>query len=253
MPDWLPTQTLVTLLVLAPVVGSFLGVLVRRLPTGRSVVVGRSACEACGHSLGVAELVPLASFVWLRGRCRVCRARIYWMHPAIELASLAVVLIVAAVIGQADGPLVAGCLLGWTLLALAWIDAECLVLPDVLTLPLVLLGLGATLVLDPGDLAGHAVAAVLGYGSFALVAAWYRWRRGRDGMGMGDAKLMAAAGAWVGVPGLAPVMLGGALLGLAFAGVQRLRGRVVGVGTRIPFGPSLAAALWLEWLLLARP
>lgn len=72
-------------------------------------------------------------------------------------------------------------------------------------------------------------------------------------MGMGDAKLMAAAGAWVGVPGLAPVMLGGALLGLAFAGVQRLRGRVMGVGTRIPFGPSLAAALWLEWLLLARP
>ena len=253
MPDWLPTQTLVTLLVLAPVVGSFLGVLVRRLPTGRSVVVGRSACEACGHPLGVAELVPLASFVWLRGRCRACRARIHWMHPAIELASLAVVLIVAAVVGQADGPLVAGCLLGWTLLALAWIDAGYLVLPDVLTLPLVLLGLGATLVLDPDDLAGHAAAAVLGYGSFALVAAWYRWRRGRDGMGMGDAKLMAAAGAWVGVPGLAPVMLGGALLGLAFAGVQRLRGRVMGVGTRIPFGPSLAAALWLEWLLLARP
>ncbi len=235
-------------LLAAPFVGSFLGVLIRRLPRDRPVVLSRSCCEACGAALSPLELVPVASYLALRGRCRRCAAPIGAFHPAIELAALAVAVWAATVDGGSPGLLWADCGLGWTLLALAWIDWEWMRLPDVLTLPLLAAGLGVAALFDPGDLLGHTAGAALGYVGLRAIAAGYRaWRR-RDGLGAGDAKLLGAAGAWVGWQALPQVLLLAAVTGLLLAGAQHLRGRRVDRNTKLPFGPPLALALWIVWL-----
>ena len=227
----------------APFVGSLLGVLIRRLPAGLPIAWSRSCCEACGATLGMRDLVPVVSFALLRGRCRRCRAAVAAFHWHIELISVLVPL--SALVAGLDGAtlwLASGA--GWVLLALAWIDAEWMLLPDVLTLPLLLAGLAATGWLDPDSLAEHAVAAGLGWAALWALAAFYRCLRGRDGLGEGDGKLLGALGAWVGLAGLANVLLGAALGGLVWAGLLRLRGRAMGATTALPFGPFLAAAGW---------
>ncbi len=230
--DWLP-------LLAAPFVGSLVGVLIRRLPSSRPVALARSVCETCGHALGPAELVPLLSFVWLRGRCRHCRAPIAHFHVKVELAAL---LLAALVIGLEPEPaaLWPDCGLAWTLLALAWIDWERNRLPDALTLPLCVAGLVVTQWLTPWQTLDHAIGAVAGYLSFRLIACAYRWARGRDGIGQGDAKLLAAAGAWVGWAALGDVVLLGALASIAIA---ILRGGGLTRQTAVPFGPGLAIAM----------
>ena len=117
-------------------------------------------------------------------------------------------------------------------------------LPDALTLPLILAGLFGTWWLEPDRATEHALAAALGWLAFRLVAMGYRRLRGRDGLGEGDAKLLAALGAWTGLDGLPGVVLGAALVGLAAVLVLRLRGWSIGAGTAIPFGPCLALAGW---------
>jgi len=251
-------QAWIWVLAAAPFIGSFLGVLVRRLPRGRSVAWARSACETCGTTLGACELVPLVSYAALRGRCRHCGAPIGRFHLAIELAALAVAAI-AVLIEPDPARLWLDCGLGWTLLALAWIDATDMLLPDLLTLPLLLAGLGVTWLgapaaeslIAPDAAPLHAAAAALGYGLFRGIAVFYHGLRGREGLGAGDAKLLAAAGAWLGLQPLTWVIVGAALLGIAWAllaawfGGQRLRGE-----TRLPFGPALALSFWVVWLVL---
>jgi leader peptidase (prepilin peptidase)/N-methyltransferase len=227
----------------APILGSFAGVLIARVPEGRGVVWGRSACEACGHALGGPDLVPLASFVVLRGRCRYCGAPIGWRHLWVELAALGLA-IWAALRGESGGLLWAGCALGWTLMTLGWIDAVCQRLPDFLTLPLVLGGLCEALLLEPGAVPSRAIGAVAGYTGFRLLAWLFLRLRGREGLGQGDAKLLAAGGAWVGAWLLPDVLLAAAGTALVFA----LRKGRPEPGERIPFGPFLAAGIWLMWL-----
>jgi leader peptidase (prepilin peptidase)/N-methyltransferase len=233
--------------IFAPFIGSFLGVLIRRLPEGQPIVLARSACESCGRRLATRDLVPVVSFLALRGRCRTCRAPIGAFHLAIELAAVAVALWAALTLTEPDW-VWASCVLGWTLLALAWIDVEHMMLPDVLTLPLLLAGLGATLLLDPGDMVDHALGAVLGYLVFRGVAAGYRAWRGRTGLGGGDAKLLAAAGAWLGWQALPSVVLEASVAGIAVALIAHVLGHRVSRTTALPFGPFIAAAIWLVWL-----
>jgi leader peptidase (prepilin peptidase)/N-methyltransferase len=231
----------------APFVGSFLGVLIIRLPTGAPVALARSACPHCHARLGAAELVPLVSFVALGGRCRHCQSPIEVFHPAVELAALAVA--VWAVLADDDATRVwADCALGWTLLTLAWIDWTDLLLPDVLTLPLVPAGLALTWAYDRNAVVDHCLAAIAGFLSFRGLALLYRRLRDRDGLGGGDAKLIAAAGAWCGVAALPLIIFGSALLGLLAALGLALAGRNVTSTTRIPFGPCLALAFWLVWM-----
>ncbi|MBS0561861.1 MAG: prepilin peptidase, partial [Proteobacteria bacterium] len=127
-------------------------------------------------------------------------------------------------------------------------DWEHLLLPDALTLPLALGGLAATWALEPEALTDHAAAAALGYGALRLLGAAYRRLRGRDGLGQGDAKLVCAAGAWVGLAGLPWAITGAGALGLLMAAALRLRGTEIGTATRLPFGTPLALAIWLVWL-----
>jgi leader peptidase (prepilin peptidase)/N-methyltransferase len=192
-------------------------------------------------------LIPIVSFLSQGGRCRLCGAPIAPMHLAVELAALGIAVWAAWVVTDVTTVWI-GCALGWTLLALGWIDWRHMILPDVLTLPLVLMGLAATWIRAPDSLVDHAAAAVAGYLVFRALEIGYRRLRGRDGLGQGDAKLLAAAGAWVGVAGLPFVILGGAVAGLCVALVWRLRGEQVGAATALPFGTCLALALWTVWL-----
>jgi leader peptidase (prepilin peptidase)/N-methyltransferase len=237
--DWLP-------LVFAPFVGSFLGTLVLRLPAGERVIAGRSRCDYCGRVLGPWELVPIASWLALRGRCRHCGAPLSLFYPAMELAALAVAAWAAT--AAAGAALWLGCLLGWGLLALAAIDARHYVLPDVLTLPLIPLGLAAAWLADPERLWAHVIGAVAGYLVFVLIALGYRRLRGRDGLGLGDAKLLAVAGAWVSWEGLPSVVLLGAIASLALLLVRRWRGGAIRLDQAVAFGPGLCLGLWLVWL-----
>jgi len=240
LPDWLLP------VLVSPFIGSFLGVLIQRLPNGDDVVAARSHCNTCHRTLGPADLIPIVSFLAMRGRCRHCGAAIGRFHLIIELAALAVAL--WAITVDDGARLWADCVLGWTLLALAWIDARHMILPDVLTLPLVLAGLGFAWFLEPDRIADHAAGAGVGWLLFWAVSRLYRLMRGRDGLGEGDAKLLAASGAWVTWAGLGPVMLVASLTGLAQALSLRLRGTETTAQTAIPFGPPLAFATWLVWL-----
>jgi leader peptidase (prepilin peptidase) / N-methyltransferase len=232
--------------VAGPFVGSFLGALAVRMPLGEDVVASRSRCRSCGATLGPAELIPVVSWLVQSGKCRACGAQIGWYYPVVELAALAVA--VWAALTMEGAVLWVTIALGWTLLALVAMDLRALVLSDFLTLPLVAAGLAVTAWLDADAIPNHIAAAALG--AFLIVAvAWvYRWMRGRDGLGMGDAKLMAAAGAWVGLEGLGAVMLYGVVATLALVLVKRWAGEPIGAETAVPLGAGLAVGLWFVWL-----
>lgn len=230
------------LLLVAPFVGSFLAVLVDRLPRGEPVAWDRSRCRACGRTLGAAEMVPLLSWAVQRGRCRGCGAAIPWALPALEAAALAVAGWAAAVVpAELAWPSAA---LGWTLLALAAIDAATGWLPDGLTWPLAAAGLTVNAWLEGGVPLDALAGAGAGWGLFAAVIIGYRRLRGRDGMGWGDAALLAAGGAWSGWAGLPGILVLAALAGIAGAlALGRRRG-----DSMIPFGPALALGIWVTWL-----
>jgi leader peptidase (prepilin peptidase) / N-methyltransferase len=230
----------------APFVGSFLGLIVRRLPDGSPIAWARSRCEECGARLRAPDLVPLLSWLAARGRCRYCGSALGWFYPGIELAALAVAL--AAVLADSGERVWLDCLLGWWLLTLGWIDVRRGLLPDALTLPLVLAGLTAAAALDPDRLTDRALGAAIGYLSLIAIAMLYRWWRGRDGLGRGDAKLLAASGAWLGAAALPQVILWAALAALAAALCLRLAGTRLSAHSALPFGPFLALATWLLWL-----
>jgi prepilin signal peptidase PulO-like enzyme (type II secretory pathway) len=193
----------------------------------------------------------------------------------------------AALVSLQPAWLAASCALGWCLLALAWIDLREQRLPDLLTLPLVLAGLGEALLLEPESALDRAIGAIAGYLAFRLLALGYAALRGRAGLGEGDAKLLAAAGAWLGWAVLPALVLIASVLALVFVLVLFVaaanpsprapparRGRASAVpehpslagagwgrgtfkrsrldpGLRISFGPFLAAATWLLWLRLS--
>lgn len=234
------------IVLLAPISGSFIGVLVDRLPTGRPVGFARSACDHCGVPLTLRDLVPVLTWVARRGRCRCRRFWLGWFYPGIELAALAVAISALAV--MSGWLLWVSLAFGWTLLALAAIDHRHYILPDVQTLPLIPAGLTVAFLVDPAKLPDHLIGAVAGFAGFALIAWAYRRLRGRDGLGLGDAKLLAAGGAWLGWQALPSVVVIAAGTALAVALAARLAGGKLQATTRIAFGPYLALGIWLVWL-----
>ena len=236
-------------LVLGAIVGSFLATLMIRWPRGRSVIAGRSRCDSCGVALGPRDLVPLLSYAALHGRCRRCGNSIDRRHIATELAAASIGLI--ALVAH-PLPLAAITLfLGLWLLLLAALDVEHHWLPDRLTLPLIPLGLVAGWAGFGPPLDQRLIGAVLGWAVLFLIAAAYRRLRGREGMGGGDPKLLAALGAWVGVLQLPFILLGAGLLGLAAALLMRLRGETVTGASRLPLGALMAVTAWPVWILIA--
>lgn len=252
--------------------GSFLNVVIYRLPAGLSVVRPASRCPACETPIRWWQNVPVLSYGLLGGRCASCKVRISLRYPAVEAlaAALALAVSVPWVLAWLQGDTeaqtaIAGMMAEqafvFALLAIALIDADTFMVPDVLSLPLIVVGLLVSVWL--GELRAvpwqqSAAGALLGGGGLLAVQWGYAALTGREGLGTGDVKLMAALGAWLGLAALPVVMLLAALQGLlfAFGWVALRRGAVTEErGLRsvrhlaLPFGPFLALAA-VQWLLL---
>ncbi|AHN75681.2 hypothetical protein DA70_15295 [Pandoraea pnomenusa] len=255
-------------------VGSFVNVVVHRVPrmleaqwarevaewTGQLPPVAPrfnlawppSRCPRCETRIALRHNIPVLGYLWLRGRCAGCGARISMRYPLVEVTVAAMFAAIAwhFLPSRQYLPMLAWCGFGATMLALALIDVDTRLLPDALTLPLVWAGLlcsaaGVTLPVD-----ASVTGAALGYGAMWTMAGAYRALTGQDGLGGGDAKLVAACGAWLGWVGV-PLMLafGATAATLAFAVLALWRGRAV--RAPLPFGPwlslgALASALWGE-------
>ncbi|MFA7439782.1 MAG: A24 family peptidase [Sphingomonadaceae bacterium] len=224
------------------VAGSFLATLVLRWPQERGLV-GRSACDSCGATLKPWELVPLLSFLWQHGRCRHCGAAIDRRHPLIELSCSVVGAL--ACLAHPGWVGLTGALSGWLLVALIALDAEHHWLPDALTLPLAALGLG----FGAGQFTDRLIGFAAGGGVLLALALAYRHLRQREGLGMGDVKLTAALGAWLGWQQLPMLLLAASLIGLMLVAVRRLRGETIAADTVLPLGACLAMAAFPLWLL----
>ena len=267
-----------TCLVLGLAVGSFLNVVVYRLPVmldrqwraqcaelaGHdphaatvaagpherfTLVVPRSACPACKAPITALQNIPLISWVLLRGRCARCGAPISVRYPLVELLTGILSAWVAARFGFGL-PALAALVLTWFLIALTFIDIDHQLLPDSLTLPLLWLGLMLSLwgpqgdASVPVDVRSSLIGAAAGYLSLWSVYHLFRLVTGKEGMGYGDFKLLAALGAWLGWQMLLPVILIAAVVG-AIVGIAMLAIRRQSRATPIAFGPFLAAAGWL--------
>ncbi|MDH4113926.1 MAG: prepilin peptidase [Burkholderiaceae bacterium] len=244
-------------------IGSFLNVVIHRLPrmmenewkaqcaelAGEAavvpgprynLVVPRSHCPHCNSPLRVRDNIPVVSWLLLRGKCAHCGSRISARYPIVELLTAALSAVVAFRFGFTPATLLA-LVFTWTLVALTFIDADTTLLPDDLTLPLLWLGLGANVVGTFVPLKDAVIGAIVGYLALWSIYWLFKLATGKEGMGYGDFKLLAALGAWVGWKALLPVVLlsslVGALVGIVLIILAR-RGREI----PIPFGPYLATA-----------
>lgn len=210
----------------------------------------RSHCVHCKHVLSAADNIPLLSWILLRGRCRYCKAGISWQYPLVELLCAIASGVVAWQFGW-GWPLAAALVFTWTLIAASGIDARTQLLPDQLTLPLLWLGLllalPAMFVTAPQAILG----AALGYLSLWSVYWLFKLITGKEGMGYGDFKLLAALGAWMGAASLLPIVLLSSLVGAVVGGAM-LATRGQDRATPIPFGPFLATAGW-AWFVFGEP
>lgn len=229
-------------------IGSGIDAAADRFAREESWIRGRSCCRTCARRLAWFELIPVLSWLAARGRCRTCKAPIGWSAPLTELAGGAIA--IAGVLNAPPDTLVLTVLLGWLLLALAAIDLRTYLLPDILNAGVLALGMLMVAATRPGDWPLHAAGAVIGYGLLWLVEVMYRRLRGRDGLGRGDAKLLGALGMWVGVTGLAPVLLLASLAGIAAALSMSIRqSSALSATTAIAFGPWIALGGFLVWLI----
>jgi leader peptidase (prepilin peptidase) / N-methyltransferase len=246
------------------ILGSFLATLILRWPAGRSIASGRSACDHCHAALDPLDLIPLLSWVIQRGKCRRCGARIDPLHPAVEAASAA---IGAASLALAPSPAgFALALLGWQLLMLAVLDARHYWLPHILSLILAISGLAlgsiamGALSLD-ASLTDRLIGGTVGGGGLWLIGTAYRLIRRRDGLGGGDAPMLAAIGLWTGWMALPFILLLASFAGLAVAALRMFAQRkepadMASDGSsdamRLPLGTLLALALFPAlWMLSA--
>jgi len=228
-------------------VGSFLNVVIGRLPAGESIVTPGSRCPACGTPIRWFDNIPVVSYLVLGGTCRQCGSRISLRYPAVELVTGAAFLLQALLF--VDDPVLLAQRLVFTgiLVALFGTDLETQRLPNVITLPGIVVGLVFSLFVPPG-----LVSAVLGAALGAAILGLIRWgwerATGVEGMGLGDVKMIAMIGAFLGWKQVWVVLflssIAGALIGILLAGVARRS-----MQTRLPFGTFLALAAYVSSLV----
>jgi leader peptidase (prepilin peptidase)/N-methyltransferase len=235
-----------TLFALGLCFGSFLNVVIHRLPLGQSIVSPPSACPHCGHRIRPFDNVPVASWLLLAGRCRDCRSAIPWRYPAVELAAGLLVVGLAAQLGPRVA-LVPALLFALALLAVALIDWDHRIIPDEISLGGAVVGLFARGMTMPGVLEG-LTGALVGGGALWLVATGYRRATGVDGLGGGDVKLAAMIGAFLGWPGVFLTILGAAMAGTLVGGIL-IATRRADRETALPFGTFLAPAAVLAGVI----
>lgn len=254
--------------ILGMIIGSFLNVVIYRLPIIMerewqteyaeaypelklkapegvfSLSLPRSRCPACETQIKAVDNIPVFGWLKLKGRCRACRAKISVRYPLIELLSGILCLIVALYF---EPGLYAIALFGftWVLLCATFIDLDTMLLPDSLTLPLMWAGIALALVgISPVSLHDAIIGVMAGYLSLWSVYWLFKLATGKEGMGYGDFKLLAALGAWLGWHSLPLIILLSSLVGLLF-GVIQLRLKKQGIDKAFPFGPYLAIAGWI--------
>lgn len=251
-------------------VGSFLNVVILRLPerlmhewraqsremleldadaadaAPPDIVFKGSHCPQCKHALSALDNIPLVSWLVLRGRCRYCKAGISVQYPLVEALTAIATLVVVATFG-ATWTGAAGLVLSYFLIALAGIDFRTQLLPDNMTLPLLWLGL--LLSLQPVFVSpvSAILGATIGYLSLWSIYWLFKLLTGKEGMGYGDFKLLAALGAWMGPRSLLPIVLLSSVVG-AILGSIILATRGKDRSTPIPFGPFIAVAGWIQFV-----
>ena len=255
--------------ILGLVIGSFLNVVIHRLPrmieatwraecrefldtastTGPqpqpfNLLRPGSTCPECGRRITVSENIPVISYLLLRGRCRGCNSGISLRYPLVELLCATLTLLVAYRFGI--GPVtVFACLFTWALISLSFIDIDHQLLPDNITLPFLWLGLLCNWLGLFTDLHSSLLGAAAGYVIFWLVRHVFKLITGRDGLGLGDLKLLAMLGAWTGWQALATIIFLSSVLG-SLVGLYLVFFRRRQRSAPIPFGPYLALAGWLS-------
>ena len=268
--DEQPALFLLAVGLLGLVVGSFLNVVIHRLPvmmerqwraqceqwlSGQDgappperfdLVQPRSRCPQCGHAIAAWENIPIVSYVMLRGKCSACGKAISLRYPIVEMLTAALSVAVAWHFGLTWQTGLA-LLLTWALLSASFIDLDHQLLPDVILLPTLWLGLLASLFGVFQDSRASIIGAVAGYLSLWSVYHIFRWLTGKEGMGYGDFKLFALLGAWLGWQSLPLVILLSSLVG-ASVGIVLILALGRDRNLPIPFGPYLAGAGWLTLL-----
>jgi len=255
-----PSAFVVMCLILGLMVGSFLNVVIHRLPkmmeldwqqqcaalhgeepaphTPYNLMVPRSACPHCNHAISAWENIPILSYLILRGRCKGCGAAISARYPIIEATSGVLCAFAAAHFGFGLAA-VGALLLIWALLALTAIDFDTQLLPDDITLPLLWAGLLFNLFGVFANLSSAVLGAIMGYLALWSVYWMFKLVTGKEGMGYGDFKLLAALGAWLGWQMLPLIILLSSLVG-AVIGITLIVALKHGRNIPIPFGPYLA-------------
>lgn len=242
MPTHNALLSILLLIGIAPITGSFLGVLYHRIPAGRKFGIDRSACDDCGHVLDVIDLLPVVTWLFTRGRCRHCGVNISVFYPAIELAALGVVLWAWTEFPGWQAWTTS--ILGWNLMTLVLINRAHKALPGPMFLiwPMAVLGLAVAWFAAPETMIDHLIGAAVG---FAIGRMFDRSDLKLDdhlGLGGEGGALLAASGAWLAWQGLADltVLL---LVVTAAASMIKTEG-----GQPIPGGACMAIGLWLAWL-----
>ncbi|PHS23621.1 MAG: prepilin peptidase [Robiginitomaculum sp.] len=246
MNGWLSLFLVLT----GPFLGSFISASAQTWPDRSNMAMSsRSQCAACGRRLDLIDLIPLISFLWLRGKCRTCKTPIASQHILAELASTLVALSAVMIF---DGWLMlASALFGYVLLFIALVDYRTRLIPDGASFSLILSGPVILYALHgPAGLKTALFGAVFGYGIFWLVAFAYKQLRGREGLGMGDAKLLAGGGAWMGPFALPWIILLASSSALVFLLIGS-KSKTLHRETELPFGPALALAIYGLWIWIA--
>jgi leader peptidase (prepilin peptidase) / N-methyltransferase len=250
------------LVLLGLCIGSFLNVVIHRMPLilerqwrsesaellgvsiepAESLTLSRprSRCPSCGHAIAWYENIPVISYLWLRGRCSECKTRISPRYPLVELLTGILFGLVGWRFGATPVALL-WCGFAAVLVALSGIDWDTTFLPDNLTLPLLWAGLVASAVGWTIPLSDAVWGAVIGYLSLWSVYWLFKLTTGKEGMGFGDFKLLAALGAWLGLKMILPVVLAASIIGAAVGIVMKVGGSLRS-GRYVPFGPFLAGA-----------
>lgn len=224
--------------VFGAVVGSFLNVCIYRMPLDQSVVSPGSRCVGCGTAIRWYDNIPVISWLLLRGRCRFCQAPFSFRYPLVELitAVLSLLLFMKYGLSPSYGVMFLFCA---ALIVITFIDFDHQIIPDELSLPGIVLGFLSSFFLPEPGWISSLLGAVAGWGSLALIFYGYLWLTGREGMGGGDAKLLAMMGAFLGLQAIPFIIfassLVGTVAGLSIMAVQRKDRHLA-----IPFGPYLA-------------
>lgn len=227
--------------------GSFVAALCIRWPDGESVARGRSRCDQCGEQIAARDLIPIASYLLLKGKCRYCDQSIGLLPLATELAAAFIGAVPVLLLPESQA--VAGAIFGWLLLPLIVLDHQHLWLPNRLVLLLAVMGFAVGPMLTPNiTFLDRIVGPFVGFLSLEIIRQVYKQFRQRDGMGAGDPKLFAALGIWLGWQALPIVLLGGSAIGLVSVSILYLTANHH--RTAFPFGSYLGVAAYVAVLMV---